>query len=115
MRSFLRRISPLTNAERITRPLLVVQGKNDPRVPVSEAEADREHGCAPRAARSGICWLADEGHGYREEAEPRCLLQNVRAVLDEPAPMICVRATSPQAIYLLSVVAVAKREDWLAK
>ncbi len=38
MRAFLRRISPLTNAERITRPLLVVHGKNDPRVPSSEAE-----------------------------------------------------------------------------
>src|SRR6202041_3567931 len=38
MRSFLRRISPLTNADRITRPLLVVHGKNDPRVPLSEAE-----------------------------------------------------------------------------
>src|SRR3979490_907700 len=30
MRIFLRRISPLTNADRITRPLLVVHGKNDP-------------------------------------------------------------------------------------
>src|SRR6202142_2552208 len=38
MRAYLRRISPLTNADRILRPLLVVHGKNDPRVPVSEAE-----------------------------------------------------------------------------
>ena len=38
MRAFLRRISPLTNADRISRPLLVVHGKNDPRVPISEAE-----------------------------------------------------------------------------
>ncbi len=30
MRAFLRRISPLTNAERITRPLLIVHGRNDP-------------------------------------------------------------------------------------
>jgi dipeptidyl aminopeptidase/acylaminoacyl peptidase len=38
MRAFLRRISPLTNAERITRPLLIVHGKNDSRVPLNEAE-----------------------------------------------------------------------------
>ena len=37
-RAFLRRISPLTGAERITRPLLLVSGKNDPRVPVAQTE-----------------------------------------------------------------------------
>jgi dipeptidyl aminopeptidase/acylaminoacyl peptidase len=34
MKEFLARISPLNNVQKITRPLLVVQGKNDPRVPV---------------------------------------------------------------------------------
>jgi len=38
MRAFLRRISPLTNADRISRPLLVVQGKNDPTVSLSESD-----------------------------------------------------------------------------
>ena len=38
MRDFLLRISPLTNAARITKPLFVVQGRNDPRVPYTEAE-----------------------------------------------------------------------------
>jgi len=38
MRAYLRRISPLTNADRILRPLLVVHGKNDPRVPSSESD-----------------------------------------------------------------------------
>jgi dipeptidyl aminopeptidase/acylaminoacyl peptidase len=66
MRSFLRRISPLTNAERITRPLLVVQGKNDPRVPVSEAEVIVN----TVRAKGGEVWYllaADEGHGYRKK------------------------------------------------
>ncbi|HWX79796.1 MAG TPA: alpha/beta fold hydrolase [Steroidobacteraceae bacterium] len=66
MRSFLRRISPLTNAERITRPLLVVQGKNDPRVPVSEAESIVN----TIRAKGGEVWYllaADEGHGYRKK------------------------------------------------
>jgi hypothetical protein len=38
MRAFLDRISPLTNAHRIRKPLFVMQGKNDPRVPYTEAE-----------------------------------------------------------------------------
>jgi dipeptidyl aminopeptidase/acylaminoacyl peptidase len=37
-RSYLRRISPLFNAERITRPILVVHGKSDPWVPVAQAD-----------------------------------------------------------------------------
>jgi len=37
-RAFLRRISPLTNADRITKPVLIVQGKNDARVPASESD-----------------------------------------------------------------------------
>jgi dipeptidyl aminopeptidase/acylaminoacyl peptidase len=66
MRAFLRRVSPLTNAERITRPLLVVHGKNDPRVPVSEAEQIVNR----LRAKGGEVWYllaADEGHGYRKK------------------------------------------------
>jgi dipeptidyl aminopeptidase/acylaminoacyl peptidase len=66
MRSFLRRISPLTNADRITRPLLVVHGKNDPRVPLSEAESIVNK----LRAKGGEVWFllaADEGHGYRKQ------------------------------------------------
>jgi dipeptidyl aminopeptidase/acylaminoacyl peptidase len=63
MRSFLQGISPLTHAGRIRRPLLVVQGKNDPRVPVGEAEQ-----IVARVRANGTpVWyvLADnEGHGF---------------------------------------------------
>ncbi|WP_442975485.1 alpha/beta hydrolase family protein, partial [Salmonella enterica] len=38
MREFLERISPLNNAHRIRKPLFVIQGRNDPRVPWTEAE-----------------------------------------------------------------------------
>jgi dipeptidyl aminopeptidase/acylaminoacyl peptidase len=65
-RSFLRRISPVTNADRISRPLLVVQGKNDARVPVSEADLIVNR----LRARGGEVWYllaADEGHGYRKK------------------------------------------------
>jgi dipeptidyl aminopeptidase/acylaminoacyl peptidase len=66
MRSFLRRISPLTNADRISKPLLVVHGKNDPRVPLSEAELIVNK----LRAKGGTVWYllaADEGHGYQKK------------------------------------------------
>ncbi|HEY2145458.1 MAG TPA: S9 family peptidase [Steroidobacteraceae bacterium] len=66
MRSFLRHISPLNNTDRITRPLLVVHGKNDPRVPLSEAEQIVNK----LRAKGGDVWFllaADEGHGYRKK------------------------------------------------
>jgi dipeptidyl aminopeptidase/acylaminoacyl peptidase len=63
MAEHLQRISPLTNVDKIRKPLFVVQGKNDPRVPVTEAEqmvaAIREKG--------GTVWYLmakDEGHGF---------------------------------------------------
>jgi dipeptidyl aminopeptidase/acylaminoacyl peptidase len=65
-RSFLRRISPITNADRMTRPLLVVHGKNDPRVPVTEADLIVNR----LRAKGGEVWYllaADEGHGYRKK------------------------------------------------
>jgi dipeptidyl aminopeptidase/acylaminoacyl peptidase len=37
-RDLLERISPLNHVDRITAPLLVIHGKNDPRVPLYEAE-----------------------------------------------------------------------------
>ena len=66
MRAYLRRISPLTNAERISRPLLIVHGKNDPRVPLSEAEqiVNRVR------SKGGDVWYlqaSDEGHGFRKQ------------------------------------------------
>jgi dipeptidyl aminopeptidase/acylaminoacyl peptidase len=63
MAEFLERISPTTHAKRITKPLFVVQGRNDPRVPATESEqmvkAIRENG--------GQVWYLmakDEGHGF---------------------------------------------------
>ncbi len=63
MRAHLRKISPLNNVEAIDVPLLIVQGQNDPRVPVTEAEqmvaALREQGLP--------VWYMNalnEGHGY---------------------------------------------------
>src|SRR5204862_5018790 len=38
MREFLTRIAPLSRVQEIKKPLFIVQGKNDPRVPASEAD-----------------------------------------------------------------------------
>ena len=66
MRSFLRHISPLNNTDRIVRPLLVVHGKNDPRVPLSEAEQIVNK----LRTKGGEVWFLlaeDEGHGFRKK------------------------------------------------
>ncbi len=67
MRKYLQRISPLTNAARISRPLLVVQGLNDPRVPATESQQM----VAKIRARGGEVWYLaakDEGHGFKKKA-----------------------------------------------
>jgi dipeptidyl aminopeptidase/acylaminoacyl peptidase len=65
-RQFLERISPLTHASRIKRPLLVVEGLNDPRVPASESE---QLVWRVRAAGGEVWYLVakDEGHGFRKK------------------------------------------------
>lgn len=67
MRAIFEQISPLNMTDRMTKPLLVIQGANDPRVPRSEAEqivrAVREDG------RPVWYLLAmDEGHGFRKKS-----------------------------------------------
>src|SRR5271157_2450092 len=67
MRGFLLRISPVTQASRITKPLLIIQGANDPRVP---AEESRQIADAVKKNK-GVVWMsiaADEGHGYRKKS-----------------------------------------------
>ena len=63
MREFLQRISPLTNVGKISKPMLVVQGQNDPRVPVTESEQM----VAKIRANGGEVWYLlglNEGHGF---------------------------------------------------
>jgi len=66
MAEFLEKISPTTNVKKITKPLFVVQGKNDPRVPATEAEqmvaALRDNG-----APVWYLMAKDEGHGFQKK------------------------------------------------
>jgi dipeptidyl aminopeptidase/acylaminoacyl peptidase len=63
MRAVFEKISPLSGAARIAKPLLVIQGKNDPRVPYTESEQ-----IVARVRQNNVpVWYLlaeDEGHGF---------------------------------------------------
>ena len=67
MRKFLETISPLTNAHKIMKPLFVVQGRNDPRVPYTEALQIVE-----KVKKQNVpVWFLmaiDEGHGFAKKS-----------------------------------------------
>jgi dipeptidyl aminopeptidase/acylaminoacyl peptidase len=66
MHEYLEEIAPMNNIEKIKKPMLVIAGKNDPRVPVSESQQ-----IADALKKQGTpVWLMigkDEGHGYRKK------------------------------------------------
>ena len=66
MREFMTRTAPLNHAAKIKKPIFVVQGGNDPRVPLNEAEQ------MVRTIREnkGQVWYLmakDEGHGFSKK------------------------------------------------
>jgi dipeptidyl aminopeptidase/acylaminoacyl peptidase len=81
MHDFLTRISPLSRASRIAKPLFIIQGANDPRVPLAESRSIAD---AVRKNKNPV-WLLvaqDEGHGFRkksnidyQECAESCFLQ----------------------------------------
>ena len=82
MEAFLQRISPNNNIDRINVPMFVVQGENDPRVPVTEAEqvvqSLRDNG--------KMVWYMNalnEGHGYRKKENRDIYQQAVIVFLKE--------------------------------
>jgi dipeptidyl aminopeptidase/acylaminoacyl peptidase len=80
MRLFLQGISPLNNAAAIKKPLLVVQGLNDPRVPARESEQL----VARLRGNGGEVWYLaarDEGHGFRKKVNVDAYLLTVAQFL----------------------------------
>lgn len=66
MAEFLERIAPLNNAQKITKPLFVVAGANDPRVPASEGDQM----VATLKQQGTPVWhlvAKDEGHGFAKK------------------------------------------------
>ncbi len=66
MHEFLEKIAPMNNIEKIKKPMMVVAGKNDPRVPVSESE---QIVAALKKQGTTVWYLMakDEGHGFRKK------------------------------------------------
>jgi dipeptidyl aminopeptidase/acylaminoacyl peptidase len=66
MHDFLEKIAPMNNIEKIKKPMLVVAGKNDPRVPVTESE---QIVGALKKQGTPVWYLMakDEGHGFRKK------------------------------------------------
>jgi len=75
MRTHLERISPLNNVSRISVPMLIIQGQNDPRVPASEAT---QMVAALREGGQAVWYMnaLNEGHGYRKR-ENRDIMERV--------------------------------------
>ena len=82
MEAFLQNISPNNNVEQIQVPMFVVQGENDPRVPVTEAEQ------VVKSLRNNgkKVWYMNalnEGHGYRKKENRDIYQQAVILFLKE--------------------------------
>ena len=81
MRAHLQAISPLNNVDKIRIPMFVVQGENDPRVPVTEAQQMVE---ALREQDNNVWYMnaLNEGHGYRKK-ENRDIYQQATVLFFE--------------------------------
>ena len=66
MREFLESIAPMNHVKNVTKPMFVVAGVNDPRVPKSEAD---QMVAALKAQGTPAWYLAakDEGHGFAKK------------------------------------------------
>lgn len=67
MRAFLEKIAPMNHIDMIRKPMLVVSGLNDPRVPVSESN---QIVAALKTQGTPVWYMLarDEGHGYQKKA-----------------------------------------------
>jgi dipeptidyl aminopeptidase/acylaminoacyl peptidase len=66
MRAWFEKMAPLNNADKISKPILVVQGKNDPRVPYTEAVQIVET-LKKRGTPVWFILANDEGHGFAKK------------------------------------------------
>jgi dipeptidyl aminopeptidase/acylaminoacyl peptidase len=81
-REFLAAASPLRHVDAMRAPLFVVHGRNDPRVPVSEAE-QLTAGLLERGVRCELVIYEDEGHGLARLPNEVDACMRAVAFLDE--------------------------------
>jgi dipeptidyl aminopeptidase/acylaminoacyl peptidase len=67
MQAVFARISPISKIKNITKPMLVYQGKNDPRVPLSESE-QMVAGLRQQGTTVWYIMAKDEGHSLAKKA-----------------------------------------------
>lgn len=66
MAAFFEKMAPLNNIDKIKKPMFIIQGTNDPRVPVTEATQMRDK----LKAQGNTVWYLeakDEGHGFKKK------------------------------------------------
>ncbi len=82
MRAFLNQISPVNKVALMRRPLLVVEGMNDPRVPPMESQ---QIVWRMRSKGAEVWYLAakDEGHSFRKKANEDAYLETVATFLNK--------------------------------
>jgi len=66
MRTYLQRISTMNNLEKIKKPMFVIAGRNDPRVPVSESQQIFD-ALKKQGTPAWFLMAKDEGHGFRKK------------------------------------------------
>lgn len=64
--AWMERTAPLNNVGKVTKPLFIIQGMNDPRVPRSEAE-QMVAALKQRGVPVWYLMAKDEGHGFRKK------------------------------------------------
>lgn len=81
-RAFLEKISPLNQVDRISVPVLVIHGANDPRVPLGEAEQLVE-ALKARGVPTELLVFGDEGHGLVKLANKLVAYPAIVAFLEQ--------------------------------
>jgi dipeptidyl aminopeptidase/acylaminoacyl peptidase len=94
------RTAPLNNAAKIKTPLLLIQGQNDPRVPVTEANAlfQATKGRIPvwylRARDEGHGFVNPENRNYRLYALIRFVQEYLLPTTINPSPTLQPRSST---------------------
>jgi dipeptidyl aminopeptidase/acylaminoacyl peptidase len=78
----LRKLSPVTYIDRVRDPLLIMQGVNDPRVPVGEAVQMHEL-LARRGVTSPLLLFAEDGHGAARRSSAALQIGHTLKFFDE--------------------------------
>ena len=80
-REMLKQISPLFHADKIVKPLLVLQGANDPRVIRAESD-DIVEAVRKKGGTVEYVLFEDEGHGFTKKVNESCAYERILTFLD---------------------------------